>query len=113
MTTPEQDVLITKWVAALRSGDYQQHKGGDLCRDGEYCCLGVAGKLIGLSDDMLTGKYTGDFQRGAYEIVQDTFGLSTSLGHFAGTNLAYLNDTTKSFTEIADIIESRPKGLFK
>ena len=29
-----------KWVAALRSGEYQQGQGL-MCHEGKYCCLGV------------------------------------------------------------------------
>lgn len=32
--------LMKRWIAALRSGKYEQGKGG-LFRDGKYCCLGV------------------------------------------------------------------------
>jgi hypothetical protein len=32
---------LRKWVAALRSGEYEQGKGA-LHLDGRYCCLGVA-----------------------------------------------------------------------
>jgi hypothetical protein len=34
----------TKWVAALRSGEYEQTTG-TLSRDGAYCCLGVLCEL--------------------------------------------------------------------
>lgn len=33
------DVKV-KWIAALRSGDYEQGKGA-LHKDGKFCCLGV------------------------------------------------------------------------
>ncbi len=35
--------LKARWVAALRSGEYQQHKAGSLVsEEGEsFCCLGV------------------------------------------------------------------------
>lgn len=111
MTTPEQDVLITNWVAALRSGKYQQCITGDLVQDFGYCCLGVAGHLIGLTDEVMhSGK--GD----SYWEIRDAYGLKTQLGHFniddVDTNLAYENDKGLSFSKIADIIESRPEGLF-
>lgn len=38
-----------KWIAALRSGDYDQGKGA-LCRvtkeGAKYCCLGVAYEIL-------------------------------------------------------------------
>ncbi len=33
---------ITKWVEALRSGDFEQGKGALRDASGKYCCLGVA-----------------------------------------------------------------------
>lgn len=36
--------LKTKWVAALRSGEYEQGRSY-LNRDGKYCCLGVLCEL--------------------------------------------------------------------
>jgi len=34
-----------KWVKALRSGNYQQGKGA-LCKDNNFCCLGVLCDVI-------------------------------------------------------------------
>ena len=34
-----------KWVAALRSGDYEQGRG-QLNRDGKFCCLGVLSDIV-------------------------------------------------------------------
>jgi hypothetical protein len=109
MTTETQDKLIADWVAALRSGEYKQAKG-HLCgeRTGGYCCLGVAGKLIGLTDDQL---YTSNSYP-AYTAVKDAYGLRTDLGYFGNDGLAMRNDGGASFEKIADIIESRPEGLF-
>ena len=40
----------SKWISALRSGEYEQTKG-TLCKISEgntsYCCLGVAGRIAG------------------------------------------------------------------
>lgn len=38
--------LKSKWVAALRSGNFQQGTGR-LLRDGKYCCLGVLCSVAG------------------------------------------------------------------
>lgn len=35
---------VIDWVAALRSGNYEQGKE-KLCRNGKYCCLGVLCEL--------------------------------------------------------------------
>jgi len=34
-----------KWLAALRSGKYEQGTGA-LCEDGKYCCLGVLCEVL-------------------------------------------------------------------
>lgn len=39
---------ITKWVEALRSGDFEQGKGALKDVDGNYCCLGVACEISGV-----------------------------------------------------------------
>lgn len=44
-----------KWLKALRSGKYEQGSG-KLCKNGKYCCVGVAGKIQGLSDDTMFDK---------------------------------------------------------
>ena len=33
--------IKTKWINALRSGDYEQGQGALKNTDGQYCCLGV------------------------------------------------------------------------
>lgn len=37
--------LKTEWVAALRSGDYEQGRS-QLSYDGKYCCLGVLCEIL-------------------------------------------------------------------
>ena len=44
-----------KWLIALRGGKYKQGIGC-LCKNGAYCCIGIAGKVQGLSDDFLHAK---------------------------------------------------------
>ena len=122
-----------KWVKALRSGIYKQGKG-HLCNPltDEYCCLGVAADLyvkevgdITVEDDGSLRAYDG---RDIYPppAVVEWLGLDDSAGRYvksgdseivvqAGgiTTLAYNNDEDNlSFEQIADIIESEPKGLF-
>lgn len=109
------------WVAALRSGKYQQ--GRDyLCKDNRYCCLGVACEVLGIGkiiDGMGVATYLGDepndkdsgwLPRNAKEAL----GLRTYNGTLGdgATSLTLLNDNGATFNEIADIIESEPEGLF-
>ena len=114
-----------KWVAALRSGDYRQGKGALLTNEG-YCCLGVACALyihegLGTAIEILGDPTAGHLpevvkewlnlstRSGAYDGPEhrDTYGLTTS------TWLVNDNDYGKTFSEIADIIESEPEGLFR
>lgn len=44
-----------KWVAALRSGEYQQGEGF-LLKDDTYCCLGVACRVVGYSEEQIFNK---------------------------------------------------------
>lgn len=101
MMIPE---IKAKWIAALRSGKYQQTKG--VLKDhGGFCCLGVLCVIQGVALDA------------AYNDLETTVlhsrhaaGLSLS----AMENLALLNDgglfydrpvKPHSFDEIADFIE--------
>ena len=40
--------LKTKWLEALRSGEYKQCQGSLTDNGGGYCCLGVLAKVAGL-----------------------------------------------------------------
>jgi hypothetical protein len=88
-----------KWVAALRSGEYKQGREELFNkRKGCYCCLGVAGKLLGieesyllvegcLPDDPIVPPAIAGYNGAAYELIHLNDGLE------------------KSFSEIADYIE--------
>jgi hypothetical protein len=128
------------WVEALRSGDYTQ--GTNYLtyydRDGaneveRNCCLGVACQLYIKDGNKLAAKkgsdgivsYGRDHERSVLPFdVAKWLGLSDRYSSFATDNavddafgdessqLTELNDNGKSFEEIADVIESEPRGLF-
>jgi hypothetical protein len=106
------------WVAALRSGEYEQ-TFGVLGNGSAHCCLGVACELAvkaGLITSELdeTGGcmiYKGRSGSLPQE-VRSMFGIKGEMGSYAGSTLARQNDSGKTFAEIADIIESEPEGLF-
>lgn len=120
--TPEQQrEHRAAWVAALRSGKYQQTTG-TLHDDHGYCCLGVA------CDISKAGAWAGDpagWNSNYYVIgeevddtllptpVRDWLGLANNDGATPDgkINLWRLNDDGKTFAEIADIIEAEPEGL--
>ena len=93
-----------RWVAALRSGDYQQTQNRLHALDGSMCCLGV------LCDIEIDGDW--EILGHGYNIKGRSGGLPKSLqrqGRLSmdehGT-LTYLNDAkAKNFAEIADFIE--------
>lgn len=103
MITAEQKKA---WLAALRSGEYEQGVY-ELRRESKYCCLGVACEVFGPG---LILHDTGLISEPEY-VASDT-GSST---HWYGTaQLAQLdvmtraialNDSGKSFSEIADFLE--------
>lgn len=112
-----------KLVEALRSGEFSQ-VGRYLHTPDGYCCLGVATELY-------LREHGGEWEPHQsvgetihwYEFddldavlspkVQDWLGFRTSRGDFSTNSLASLNDSGKTFKEIADVIESEPFGLFK
>lgn len=101
------------WIGALRSGQYKQGKG-HLCQNNRYCCLGV------LYDVGVDGYWhrTEAFSENEWGVIGEN-GIGPQLwsgclpphvefeldiGHWA-QQLISMNDSGKSFEEIADFIE--------
>ena len=105
-----------KWVEVLRSGEYQQTQGVLRKWDG-FCCLGVACDLYAQENPQL-GAWDEDrftFLNRVSTLpgqVRDWLGLSSIIGKHSSGCLADDNDEGKTFSEIADIIEDEPDGLF-
>lgn len=122
LTKAEQDRRIALWVAALRSGEYKQGKNY-LDSEGKHCCLGVLCRVAmrnGLPLIERSRQATTTFD-GSDQIVpkaaMDWVGLQEDDGTYRADlevwhSLAELNDGGRSFESIADLIESRPDGLF-
>jgi hypothetical protein len=96
MKLPEE--FKTKWVAALRSGEYKQCKN-QLHANGGHCCLGVAEIVLGVKS---TDKY-----------VLKGEGIPIELSCYHSNEavdlineLTEMNDSGISFLEIADYIEA-------
>lgn len=87
--------LKSRWVKALRSGEYRQ--AHCMLRDatGAMCCLGVLCSIQGTPDAMLNGVMK--------SIVPDEY--AGGLARAMSEALARMNDGGKSFPEIADYIE--------
>jgi hypothetical protein len=106
--------IKNKWVAALRSGEYQQGLH-NLKSNNQYCCLGVLCDLY-IKENNLDWVFTSfyDFSIPPL-VVQEWAGLDTgnprvlTKSHrHSDQNLVALNDTLRySFPQIADIIEEQ------
>jgi hypothetical protein len=115
---------LTKWVEALRSGEYKQGTGF-LCCEGRYCCLGVLCKInnrplllteiskeeaaeLGVIFDKSNNKLSPAFES-AYRVLQDLGSFPHNvyawIRNQASFSLADCNDKGLTFLEIADIIE--------
>lgn len=96
-----------KWLAALRSGDYDQCQE-QLAFDGGFCCLGVACEVGGIPYHSLDGnlpsashlyKYLGREGKLCHMTIRHEKSVSVS-------TLISCNDTLElNFKQIADIIE--------
>lgn len=106
------------WVEALRSGKYEQASGHLRTTEG-YCCLGVLADIAGAKwrPDGFGAFYAEVDCWGSRSIapsfVRAFVGLKDECGMFGDDDtLAERNDSGTTFSEIADIIESEPGGLF-
>jgi hypothetical protein len=106
-----KQVTREQWTTALRSGEYQQCRGALYSPStNAYCCLGVLAVLAG-------GKAVGGFSGMKFDDVQtpdnrhlplEVTGM-VNISGFTEFELVRLNDRFhKSFSEIADYIDSLP-----
>lgn len=91
---PMTEEQLDQWIAALRSGEYEQGKGTLRTSSGYYCCLGVANKVCGLN---------------AHEdkafIRDEDYDIQVFLPIPTQSRLARMNDNNESFVQIADYLE--------
>jgi hypothetical protein len=96
-----------KWVAALRSGNYQQARNG-LKKGGGYCCLGVLCDIVNPDGwENINGynyyRFGGSKDDCALPIPLEN---EVGLGRNSVSACITLNDTQRqSFDQIADYIE--------
>lgn len=119
--------VIRQWVADLRSGEYQQGRGGLCVIQGDdrwFCCLGVLMEQAVKAGvqrprvDYLSGSYpVDDYPSGERssltEVVASWSGLGVSdpkvdFGDNEHINLSFANDSLGlTFSQIADAIEAQ------
>ncbi len=138
----QQKTIVTKWAKALRSGEYKQGMrtlNKQDARSGQHlwCCLGVLCDLA-VAEGVISPPTTVEYGAVLYGygnknvatrtkkvgfstglIPSDVVrwvGLQTADGTFhiptGNTSLAAANDSGMNFESIADLIESKPEGLF-
>ena len=94
--------LKDQWVAALRSGKYEQGRGL-LLKDDKFCCIGVLCDIINPTDWVYSstiGPGIYSYTRGIHYAPVEILSLNIQ------TPLSIMNDEEgKSFNEIADWIE--------
>ena len=101
---------LIRWIEALRSGKYRQGEGVLAAQDDDgvysYCCLGVLGRVCGLSNQDLDGRRMPRDSSTCQEPWH------TGLDNATESTLASLNDNSRlSFEKIADIIEENRDRL--
>jgi hypothetical protein len=109
--------VMKQWTEALRSGKYKQGKRWLHQPEpkNEFCCLGVLCDISELSTWSIYGTYACS-SVSLPSPVKEWAGLKTNEGNFNNRwerywSLTYLNDSGKSFEEIADIIEENWEEL--
>lgn len=123
---------VKLWIEALRSGKFEQCQN-QLRKTGTdgtyyYCCLGVASQLYMEQTGEGEWEFAADHRIDQFKVgnfrnsglltnqVREWLGLQSAAGGYnteeGHGSLAILNDLGKTFEEIADVIESEPKGLF-
>ncbi len=111
--------IAAAWVAALRSGEYQQ--GHEQLRDNDqFCCLGVLCNLHAQAHPKIAARqHDPTMYLGQIKFLPDKVmrwaGMKSINGRYGVTKqvdtLAFDNDSGKSFKRIAKIIETYHKEL--
>jgi len=114
-----------EWVQRLRSGEYEQARCVLKNKDGAYCCLGVAGDVIDSDnwskvthpvwvitpphpdrDYVQAFAFLSDNNEEALELLPYDVASKYGLPRYLQEELSELNDSGKTFSEIADWIEA-------
>ena len=99
--------IKTKWLKALRSGEYKQGHGALQGEEGGYCCLGVLCDIMDPDDNYVWRGCTYLPLLAMHEAGLDSANPEVFKKGYAST-LAGLNDSEEtSFDQIADLIEEQ------
>jgi hypothetical protein len=111
--------IKTAWVEALRSGKYEQATGALYKPESDgYCCLGVLQKVLdghietyedgcpyGVPSWTWCNRHKLEWR--FWSVADDSVESDTA----SACDLVTLNDTGKTFSEIADFIEREYEGV--
>lgn len=107
------NALQEQWVEALESGEYKQGQR-NLCYEDKYCCLGVACEVMGIEGEEMAGFVY--FKGNNIVLLEfEKLGLRGMRGELASgpyASLASMNDSGKSFKEIAQFIRDNEGLVF-
>ncbi len=92
------------WLQALRSGEYKRAQG-QLRKYSEHCCLGVLCEVASLTRNTINCGYSLPGME-TTEGLLGNFGSEFGLSKTTQNRLASMNDSGKSFLQIADWIEA-------
>lgn len=110
-----REECIAAWVKNLRNPRVRHAKERLLEHDGSMCCLGVACATLAM-EPCAAADGTPSFGYGTGQLPDEAMlrlGIADDEGRFGIANsLTTANDSGSTFSEIADLIESRPPGLF-
>ena len=122
MKTQERKEIYLKWIAVLRSGKYEQGTGF-LCKDNQYCCLGVLceelGKELGIQKYQHESNSNIVCYNGDVDYISDLntikkLNMDKSFKHsHIDSILMKMNDNGKTFDEIADYLEENLEKILK
>jgi hypothetical protein len=110
--------IKTRWVEALRSGEYEQGIGL-LRKENRFCCLGVLCDLLAVPYETDPGGECAYGAEGVAGVLPaeavEAAGLASKDGQYPQgeetTNLTSANDGGMPFPDIADIIEKHWRTL--
>lgn len=102
--------VAKQWIAALRSGNYQQGFG-QLHKNGAFCALGVLCDIVkpgGWKKDVIVGGMQMDCQatKLSHDLLEQAGIRNSDVRLRDGQPIVYLNDKARlTFAELADMIE--------
>jgi hypothetical protein len=127
MQLPSPQILLERWIAALRSGTYRQTKNSLASHvRSAHCCLGVLCEVATQADPLFTWNSNSPYLPVA---LAEHMGMQPS-GEFRGKTVhpetvtihdhAYyglvdMNDNVEqscTFADIADVLEHQPEKVF-